>query len=452
MFLPAFYRGRLNKLPKVAVDAADFRIIMSTRAFKTRLLELIQSATRRIYITALYLEADAAGEEILRALFEAKQANPQLDVKIFVDFHRAQRGRIGEIAAQTNRDFYQRITAEYEHAIDIFGVPVNAREIFGVLHLKGFIFDETVLYSGASINDVYLHQGERYRYDRYHEIFSPALSDSFVQFIDNHFCGYAAVQILNGALDRETLLSRKELKPKIRQFRKSMRKATYRFSPEDAGEAIGLTPLCGVGTRGNRLNRIIQDLILSTAHELFICTPYFNLPGTLARAIGLLLRRGVKVTIVVGDKTANDFYIPPGEPFSKIGGLPYLYEHNLRQFAHKYRKAIDKEQLNLMLWEDGNNSYHLKGLFVDDHYAMITGSNLNPRAWGLDLENAILIQDKGQLLHEAFQEERREILSRATRIRSYSELETMGDYPEVVQRLLGRIHRLKAHVLIKKII
>ena len=25
-------------------------------------------------------------------------------------------------------------------------------------------------------------------------------------------------------------------------------------------------------------------------------------------------------------KTANDFYMPPSEPFSKIGALPYLYE------------------------------------------------------------------------------------------------------------------------------
>jgi CDP-diacylglycerol--serine O-phosphatidyltransferase len=32
-------------------------------------------------------------------------------------------------------------------------VPVNTREALGVLHFKGFIIDDCVLHSGASIND-----------------------------------------------------------------------------------------------------------------------------------------------------------------------------------------------------------------------------------------------------------------------------------------------------------
>ena len=44
-----------------------------------------------------------------------------------------------------------------------FGVPINTREVFGVLHIKGFVFDDTVLYSGASINNVYLQQQDKYR-------------------------------------------------------------------------------------------------------------------------------------------------------------------------------------------------------------------------------------------------------------------------------------------------
>ena len=57
-----------------------------------------------------------------------------------------------------------------------------------------------------------------------------------------------------------------------------------------------------------------------------------------------LLQRKVKVTIVVGDKTANDFYIPPCEQFKTVGGLPYLYEINLRRFANRYQNYIDNGQ------------------------------------------------------------------------------------------------------------
>ena len=53
--------------------------------------------------------------------------------------------------------------------------------------------------------------------------------------------------------------------------------------------------------------------------------------------------------IIVGDKTANDFFIPQGEAFKAIGALPYLYEINLRRFAKKHWMALARQQLRLHL-------------------------------------------------------------------------------------------------------
>ena len=50
------------------------------------------------------------------------------------------------------------------------------------------------------------------------------------------------------------------------------------------------------------------------------------------------------------------------------------------------------------MWKDGDNSFHLKGMRVDDRHHLITGSNLNPRAWALDLENGLVIDDRNQQL------------------------------------------------------
>ena len=50
------------------------------------------------------------------------------------------------------------------------------------------------------------------------------------------------------------------------------------------------------------------------------------------------------------------------------------------------------------LWRDGDNTYHLKGVWVDDRYILLTGNNLNPRAWRLDAENGLLIYDPQQQL------------------------------------------------------
>ena len=438
-----FAPGSLSK-PLITVSSSQ-----PPGLLRTRLLELIRAASQRIYITAsVSWKLTAPVRKILRALFEARQANPALDIQIFVDFHRAQRGRIGEAAGQTNRDFYRRLTEEYKTSIGIHGVPVKNREVFGVLHLKGFVFDDTVLYSGASINDVYLHQGDKYRYDRYHEIHSPALSNSFVSFLNTYLLKHPAVKQLN--CDDEVV--RRQLKGEVRRFRKNMRNAIYSFSQSSRAGDIALTPVSGIGSRGNKLNKMVRDLVRAAEQELFICTPYFNLPRAVAKDVNQLLKRGVKVTIVVGDKTSNDFYIPPHEKFSTIGGLPYLYEDSLRNFARKHQKDISAGLLNLMVWKDGNNSYHLKGLYVDDDLAMITGSNLNPRAWGLDLENGILVQDPERQLQSDLANERKLIVEKATRIDSYRQLQKVSDYPTEVQRLLGRIRKLKAHVLIRKII
>jgi CDP-diacylglycerol--serine O-phosphatidyltransferase len=345
---------------------------------------------------------------------------------------------------------YQEFASKYPSCdIPFYGVPVKRREWLGVLHLKGFLFDNTLLYSGASLNNVYLHQQERYRFDRYHQIQNADLADSFARLILRHFVNDVAVP----RLDKTQIPGIKQIKAEQRRFRRRLQAGRYEFEESVIGpRQFGVTPLLGLGKRGNRLNHAIRDLVRSASQEIFICTPYFNPPSSLARDISGLLQRKVKVTIVVGDKTANDFYIPPCEQFKTVGGLPYLYEINLRRFANRYQNYIDNGQLNIMLWQHEQHSYHLKGIFVDDQLSLITGSNLNPRAWALDLENGMLLRDPHRLLCERFAAERANILQHTRRLTHFSELEQLQDYPDAVKRLLTRIQRFKAHILLKQIL
>lgn len=449
MFSSAHYRKQLEKLPQLAVQPDSLRILHSAGEFKQRILQLIATAKQRIYLVALYLQDDEAGREILDALYAAKQARPELDIKIFVDFHRAQRGLIGKGPQAGNHLLYQQRAAEQPDAIEYYGVPVKRREWLGVLHLKGFLFDNTLLYSGASLNNIYLHQQERYRYDRYHELTHADLAASWAAFILHTFAHDSAVP----RLDRTPVPNIRQLRGEWRRFRIKLQAAKYQFPSMLVREGqVGLTPLVGLGKRRNRLNKAIRDLIRSCEKKLFICTPYFNPPKSVSRDIEGLLFRGVNVTLVIGDKTANDFFIPPGEPFNTVGGLPYLYEVNLRRFAERYQDFIHRGQLNIMLWKHDQNSYHLKGLFADDDLILITGSNLNPRAWALDLENGLLLQDKESLLANEFAREQQQILQHTRRLAHFSELEQITDYPDQVRRLLVRLQRFKAHLLLKQLI
>lgn len=439
----------LAGLASQTLSPEQVEIITETSRYRQRLLQMIESATRRIYLAALYLQEDDAGREVLHALYQAKQRRPELDVQIMVDFHRAQRGLIGKGPQVGNDQFYRDTAAQYpDVTIGIYGVPVKNREWAGVLHLKGFVIDDTVVYSGASINDVYLGVGERYRYDRYHLIHSAPLADSLLAFMrDELIASPAVVSLLHAPVP-----SAKALRREIKSLKHRLSRARYYLPKSDAVGGLRVFPLLGLGRQGNQLNRTIVRLLKSAEQEAFICTPYFNLPSQLTQTIGRLLKQGVRVTIVVGDKTANDFYIRPGEPFSPVGGLPYLYEQNLKRFAKRQQRHIDSGLLNLQLWWHNDNSYHLKGIQVDQDAYLLTGNNLNPRAWALDLENGLLITDPEAALKAQFDEERACILEHTKRVGHYNDLESVDDYPDPVARLLKRLGRVKADLLLKRLL
>ena len=442
-------RNPFIQLPTIAQNPDKFEVLLSAQEFRTRLLDEISRATTRISLVALYLEDDEAGREILTALYDAKQKNPDLDVSVCVDWHRAQRGLIGAESSEGNAAMYKEFAKKYKHSVPVYGIPVRGKEVFGVLHLKGFIVDDSVIYSGASLNNIYLNYHDRYRFDRYHVLNNAALANSMFAYVHEQMISDSAVYDLADKNKPAT----KELKPAIRQFRASLARSQYQFDGQEVSpEQVAVTPLVGIGKRRNRLNQGINQLVAQAKDEIFICTPYFNFPPSLAKEVKKALKRGVKVSIVVGDKTANDFFISPEEEFKTIGGLPYLYEMNLRRFAKANEAHIASRNLSIQLWRHDSNSFHLKGIWIDKRYMLLTGNNLNPRAWKLDLENGIFIQDNYHHLTDKFQAEVDNILQHTQLICTYKQLDKVDSYPEEVQKLIRKITRVKADRVLKQIL
>ncbi|MGN6226677.1 MAG: CDP-diacylglycerol--serine O-phosphatidyltransferase [Dyella sp.] len=440
---------QLDALPAFAVPASMVETLPDPVAYRERLLAAIAAAERRIVIVALYLEDDDGGREVLDALYAAKARRPALEIAVFVDWHRAQRGLIGKARSEGNAGMYRAWARERGDGVAIYGVPVQNRELFGVLHLKGMVIDDTVLYSGASLNDVYLARHHRYRLDRYHLLRHAPLADAMAGFVQRHLMDQPAVPRLN-VPEVPTTAS---LLPAIRALRQQLAEARYEVTPESPGEdAVAVTPLAGFGRTGNTLNETLLALLASARERVVLLTPYFNLPRPVRAAIGQLLRRGCTVEIMVGDKVANDFYIPPGQPFRTIGVLPYLYESNLRRFARVHRKHLASGQLALHLWKHADNSYHLKGLFIDHDVAVLTGNNLNPRAWALDLENALVLRDPHGHLRAQHAAEWAALKRHAKRLRDHHALDTVRDYPAPVRKLLRRLKGVRLDRLANRLL
>lgn len=434
--------------PAFGLTTEDIKVLTNAKEYRSELLRLIRTATKRIYITALYLQDDEAGREILSALHEASLANPALDIKVLVDFHRAQRGLIGAAKSEGNASMYCDFLEEFQSNVQVYGVPVKAKELFGVLHLKGFVIDDTLLYSGASLNNVYLQQDDKYRLDRYFLVNQAGLCNSVIDFIHTYLLSSEAVP----RLDRRPLTKFNDIKVAQKQLMRELKSASYNSASEASSTQLGVRLFLGLGRRSNKLNRLIKSLFDTTEQELVLYTPYFNFPAPLLRSLRRLLKQGKQVTIVVGDKTANDFYLPPSEPFSKIGALPYLYETILYKFLKSQKRHIVNGNLNVYLWKHESNSFHLKGICRDNRTHLLSGHNLNPRAWGLDIENGILIDDPEQRILPQIEQEKKAILTHCRRLTGPQDLETMDDYPSPVKKLLGQAKRVKVDFIIKRFI
>lgn len=436
----------LDKLGGISLPTDALTWLLTPENFKQTLLQHIADAKQSVYIAALYLEDDEAGREVLKALLDAKAANPSLDVKVLVDYHRARRGLIGHKGDSGNYIMYREAMQQALHPIEIIGVPVKSREVLGVLHLKGFIIDDSVIYSGASLNNIYLKQQGRYRFDRYHLLKSAELAKSMRDMIDEYIVNDPAVCSLTQCPTTEVVGEKQD----VRTFKNRLSQAKYEFTSTRIGNRV--TPLVGLGKKSNLLNKTVIDLVDSAQKHLFICTPYFNPPVALNKALARRLAEGVKIDIVVGDKTANDFYIPPEKEFSTIGALPYMYEQSLRKFAKRQQEAIEKGLLNIHLWKHENNSYHLKGISCDNKKHLITGSNLNPRAWALDLENGLLLHDESGSWKQQFSDEQAFILEHTEPLFHYSQLDSVMKYPAPVKKIMNRIKTLKADFFLKRIL
>ncbi|MCR3754644.1 MAG: phosphatidylserine synthase [Candidatus Westeberhardia cardiocondylae] len=447
----------LRKLPKIPQVTEDVRILFNPKDFFRVLLQSIYSAKKRICLVVLYLERDHGGKKILEGLYCAKNMNPALDIVILVDWHRAQRNCLGNSLIKskfcrfvTNVDWYCYMASKYPDVdVPVYGVPISIYEVFGVLHLKGFIIDDQVIYTGASLNDVYLQQFSKYRYDRYQIITNKFLADSLCDYIQDNFLATSVIKRLN--VFASCIRKLKINKYYFRIFRRKLRQCKYSYDEYlDFGQ-LSIVPLVGLGSR-NILNEVIYHLISSTSMVVTLCTPYFNLSPVLFRSIVEVLRLGKVVEVIVGDKTANDFYFSEDQDFHIVGIIPYLYEMNLYRFVNFFQRYIDDGRLFVRVWKNDNNTYHVKGIWVDGMWQLLTGHNLNPRSWKFDLENGLLFYDPHKLLYDQYRKELSLIRLHTKIIKSCADLDHVENYPNKIRKFIYRMCLMRIDWLVKWIL
>ncbi|MCV2525385.1 MAG: CDP-diacylglycerol--serine O-phosphatidyltransferase [Candidatus Lightella neohaematopini] len=443
-----YYKQYLIKLLKIPQSSNKIRTLFSPTDFNKELIYSISKARFRIYIVLLYFDCDRSGRLILDTLYKAKKNYYNLDIVIIVDLNRAKRNRFGNTNKVTNIDWYYyiaQINSDIE--IPIYGIPISNREYLGVFHLKGFIIDNKVIYSGANINDIYLEKLNYCRYDRYKIIKNKLLADTLVYYIQQYLLTAKAISRLNNINSKNIIVNNN-----IFTLRKTLRTANYHYLGTINYNKLSIVPLVGLG-KYNLLNKTIYHLIYSAQKKIILCTPYFNIPNVLLNSIVDVLNLGITVEIIVSDKTASDFYVPKkNDNFHITNIIPYLYEINLRDIMIKLQNYIDHGDLIIKIWKNQYNSFHMKGIWIDNDWCMLTSNNLNIRSWQLDLENALLIYDPQHFLTKENEIELNNINNYTKLIKHYNDIQIIADYPIKIRNLINKIRKINFDKIIKFLI
>ncbi|KAJ2612817.1 CDP-diacylglycerol--glycerol-3-phosphate 3-phosphatidyltransferase [Coemansia sp. RSA 1365] len=164
-------------------------VIHEPQSFYHELLRGISHARRRVYLSSLYLGGEE--NELVSVLGGALSRHPDLQVHILLDCLRGTRTDsrgmssaklLAPLVATHGTD---RVRVSMYHTPALNGLskqawPQRYNEAFGLQHIKGYIFDDDIIVSGANLSRDYFTN----RQDRYMRISDQKFVDYFVGLID----------------------------------------------------------------------------------------------------------------------------------------------------------------------------------------------------------------------------------------------------------------------------
>ncbi|GAB1598081.1 CDP-diacylglycerol--glycerol-3-phosphate 3-phosphatidyltransferase, mitochondrial-like isoform X2 [Argonauta hians] len=412
-----------------------------TQFFETLKLKARKSR-KRIIMASLYLGTGTLEQELVEAINEAcykslAEGNKDFDAHILLDYTRGRRGSENSctILQPVLSAYPQNAKLSLFHTPDLRGVlkkimPNRYNETIGLHHMKVYLFDDSLIISGANLSETYFTN----RQDRY-ILFNncPEMADFFSSLIKtvasfsfqvNSDCSVtfpseigvhpyedsddgsqfklkAREKVLNLLHDKvkENLLSHNESTPSPN--------ADTTNSPDINADTF-VYPLLQMGPLGIFDDEEITKHLLRSASqedEILMASGYFNLTDHYLKL--MLEKCPSRFKILMASPEANGFYGASGA----AGAIPYLYIQVARQFHQKL--CAYKQQKRVQLYEYYRNkwTFHVKGLWYyisKDHLPSLTligSSNFGYRSVYRDLECQLAIITQNDNLRQQLRQE-----------------------------------------------
>nr|XP_046232196.1 CDP-diacylglycerol--glycerol-3-phosphate 3-phosphatidyltransferase, mitochondrial isoform X1 [Scatophagus argus] len=442
------FRWMAEHVPAFRVPGTHIHILTSPDQFYQAMKARIKTARRRVVMASLYLGTGQLEKELVDCMEEAlqrSQANgqaPELKVSILLDYTRGSRGQVNSrtMLLPLLQRFASQMRVSLYHTPDLRGllrllVPQRFNETIGVQHIKAYLFDDSIIISGANLSDSYFTN----RQDRYvllencsevADFFSdlveavgdislqlqPDDSVSMMEGMVHPYKGnrqeFSAVarsrimEVLNAAHVRQQLLNRSE-------------------DSEDEGMSEGeedtwVFPLVQMKPLGIQVDEQVTQRLLTDARPdstVFLTSGYFNLTQAYMQ---LVLGAGASYRILTASPEVNGFFGAKGV----AGAIPAAYIHIARQFYNQVCRLGQQERVHLHEYHRSQWTFHAKGLWYylrgqDRPCLTLIGSpNFGYRSVHRDLEAQIAIVTENEELQSQLQEEQEMLYQRSTEVSS----------------------------------
>ncbi|KAF6096089.1 phosphatidylglycerophosphate synthase 1 [Phyllostomus discolor] len=183
-----------NLVPEFGVSSSHVRVLSSPAEFFELMKGQIKAARRRVVMASLYLGTGPLEQELVDCLEIALERSlraespSDLRVSVLLDFTRGSRGRKNSrtMLLPLLQRFPEQVRVSLFHTPSLRGllrllIPERFNETIGLQHIKVYLFDSSVILSGANLSDSYFTN----RQDRY--VFlrdCPEVADFFAELVE----------------------------------------------------------------------------------------------------------------------------------------------------------------------------------------------------------------------------------------------------------------------------
>ncbi|CAH8870817.1 unnamed protein product [Trichobilharzia szidati] len=450
------------KLPVYHVNSEQIKVLTTPQEFFHGLLDHIGSANKRIILSTLYIGTGTLETELVTALTKAvRERNVKLT--ILMDATRGLRptlttkyySGIGDtgISSSTRNllepvpysscHFLAPLTTLPDVSILLYRhpsaykwikylLPNRWNEIFGVQHIKAYVFDDSLIMSGANLSHEYFTS----RQDRTW-IFKniPDLANFYSDLVHviSQFC-YSLRPDGSVTANKKDILSassfvfRQKLHNALTSFFKRKYEESCNMDTSSTKDTY-IIPLlqyghCNIRFEEDFMQRLFKYFTnqVHSSIKLFLASGYFNLTKSYEKLFVDMVKfnQGSTVNLLCASPTANGFLKSNGIS----GYIPLAYREALIQLLQSFHTGVKSNCFGIYEYHRPEWTFHAKGLWVegvigrDDSVnspsyslSLIGSSNYSYRSLNRDVESQLCVFTFSKQLSQHLHEERNHIFS-----------------------------------------